>query len=127
MSRVLPMVAAVLLAASCTFDCNATSCANGCCDQGACFEGNLERGGVQCGSTVRDAGPLCGTSGAQCNASLGLYCCPTTSGSYGLYCHNEECTSCYQRGSDCTPRYSTCCPGLHCVVKSGFSSSYECQ
>lgn len=128
MSR-LVLVAAVLLGSSCTFDCNAATCANGCCDKGACFEGNLERGGVQCGTTYRDAGPLCGVSGDRCNASLGLYCCTavSSSSSYGLYCRNEQCSSCSLRGADCTLSYSTCCPGLSCAVKPGFSSSYECQ
>lgn len=117
----LVALAAALLCTSCSYECNATSCASGCCDKGLCFEGSHETRGVQCGSTPAPA--TCVNTYGACNPGIGLFCCT------GRYCDREKCDTCSVRGDDCsrTPYSAPCCPGLSCELKPGFSSSYACQ
>lgn len=116
----LVVVTAALLGASCSYECNPTTCASGCCDKGICFEGSHETRGVPCGSTPPPT--ACVSSGA-CNPRIGLFCCA------GRYCNRERCDSCNERAEDCSrsPFSTPCCPGLSCELKPGFSSSYACQ
>ncbi len=96
--------------ASCTNDCCATNAA------GAPLSCNHEL----CQRT--DCVPL----GDPCNASLVCCAWPPTS-MLAITCKAEHCTTCYRAGQECFQSLSQCCPGLQCLLKSGFTSVYECR
>jgi hypothetical protein len=101
------------------------SCSLGSCSSEACCAQDSLGNALECRSSYCEK--ACSGYDDPCNASL--KCCNTGTAMHGYVCKAERCDLCLNRNSDCSSSFdrSRCCPGLTCLLKTGFSTVYECQ
>ncbi len=131
--------------------CSTATC-RGCCVDNVCYEGGCGRGGEvdagercisedfscatgKCCATGSLGDPLvcknggcfpdCKTDGA---CSSNRECCASPRSGAGSFCDlaRNRCSFCWNKGKECIPRTSDCCPGLTCGSKQATPNFSEC-
>lgn len=129
--------------------CSSATC-RGCCVNNVCFEGgcgNSVDAGSECIAedyscatgrccatgflgdplVCRNGGcfPDCKTDGS---CSSNRECCASPKSGAGSFCDlsKNRCTFCWNKGHECIPRISECCPGFTCGSKPATPNFFEC-
>lgn len=111
-SLVLWACALITLLPGCSYDCNASNCADGCCGaNGVCYVGGTDEscglGGAAC-QDCSAAGQICGRGKCGLKCVEGLACEKKADCCDELICWEKSCAPCRWRGESCASSEECC-------------------
>ncbi|MBI5543293.1 MAG: hypothetical protein HY901_05355 [Deltaproteobacteria bacterium] len=121
----------LLSLSSCSYDCNSSNCADGCCgEHGVCYVGGPDKACGLLGAACVD----CSASGTSCakgacvvSCQAGRSCRSKADCCATHFCVNGECESCRIQGEVCSIPGAACCEKLDCERPFSTSTTWTCR